>query len=99
VSARVYGSGLREFWYRSICAMDIVQGSGRGGAHKDDYCTSYLLDKQIRSLVVDNQNLFPRYWIEAVDYPPRGKRIHGDRFLKLKMMNAEEAQTRKSQAP
>lgn len=68
VSARVYGSGLGEFWYRSICAMDIVQASGRGVRHKDDYCTTYLLDRQIEKLVVDNQNLFPRYWMEAVDY-------------------------------
>ncbi len=68
VSARVYGSGLGAFWYRAICAQDIVQASGRGVRHKEDYCTTYLLDKQMEKLVVDNQNLFPRYWMEAVDY-------------------------------
>jgi Rad3-related DNA helicase len=68
VSSRVYGGGLGAFWYRAICAQDLVQASGRGVRHKDDYCVTYLLDKQIEKLVVDNQNLFPRYWIEAVDY-------------------------------
>ena len=68
VSSRVYGGGLGAFWYRAICAQDLVQASGRGVRHKDDYCVTYLLDKQIEKLVVDNQNLFPRYWMEAVDY-------------------------------
>jgi len=67
VSARVRGSGLGEFWYRSICAMDIVQASGRGVRHKNDYCTTYLMDRQILKLVVDNQSLFPEYWLKAVD--------------------------------
>ncbi len=68
VSARVYGSSLGKFWYRAICAQDIVQASGRGVRHMEDYCITYLLDRQIEKLVVDSQNLFPRYWIEAVDY-------------------------------
>jgi len=68
VASRVYGSGLGAFWYRAICAQDIVQASGRGVRHQDDYCVTYLLDKQIEKLVVDNQNLFPGYWKEALDY-------------------------------
>jgi Rad3-related DNA helicase len=70
VKSRLYTpGGLGGFWYRAMCAMDIVQASGRGVRHQDDHCTTYLLDKQIEKLVVNNQNLFPRYWIEAVDYP------------------------------
>lgn len=68
VKARVNDHGIGTYWYRSMAAMAIVQGSGRGMRHKDDYCTTYLLDKQIEKLVVDNQGLFPRYWMEAVDY-------------------------------
>lgn len=68
VASRVYGGGLGAFWYRAICAQDLLQASGRGVRHKDDYCVTYLLDKQTERLVVDNQNLFPRYWMEAVDY-------------------------------
>ena len=68
VSARVYGSGLGAFWYRAVCAQYIVQASGRGVRHHHDHCITYLLDKQIERLVVDNQLLFPRYWMEALDY-------------------------------
>ncbi len=68
VSARVYGSGLGGYWYRAICAQDIIQASGRGVRHKEDHYVTYLLDRQIEKLVVDNQTLFPRYWMEAVDY-------------------------------
>ena len=68
VSSRVHGSGMGAFWYKAICAQDLVQASGRGVRHKDDYCVTYLLDKQIENLVVNHQNLFPRYWMDAVDY-------------------------------
>ena len=68
VSSRVYGSGLGSYWYRAVCAQDIVQASGRGVRHEKDFCITYLLDKQIEKLVVDNQSLFPRYWMEALDY-------------------------------
>jgi len=33
VNSRVYGSGLGRYWYKSICAQDIVQASGRGMRH------------------------------------------------------------------
>jgi Rad3-related DNA helicase len=68
VSSRVHGNGMGAYWYRAVCALDLVQASGRGVRHKEDHCTTYLLDKQIEKLVVDNQNLFPRYWIKSVDY-------------------------------
>ncbi|HWU39380.1 MAG TPA: helicase C-terminal domain-containing protein, partial [Candidatus Acidoferrum sp.] len=51
VSSRVYGSGLGAFWYRAIAAQDIVQASGRGVRHAGDYCTTYLLDRQIERLL------------------------------------------------
>lgn len=69
VKSRVYGSGsFGRFWYQAQCAQDIVQASGRGVRHKDDYCVTYILDKQAERLIVDNQGLFPRYWLKAVDY-------------------------------
>jgi Rad3-related DNA helicase len=69
VSSRVNGNGgMGGFWYKAVAAQDLVQASGRGVRHKEDYCVTYLLDKQIEKLVVDHQNLFPRYWMEAVDY-------------------------------
>jgi hypothetical protein len=55
VASRVYGSGMGAFWYKAICAQDLVQASGRGVRHKDDYCVTYLLDKQIENLVLNHQ--------------------------------------------
>ena len=69
VSSRVHGTGgFGKFWYRAMCAQDIMQASGRGVRHKDDHCVTYVLDKQAEKLIVENQKLFPRYWMEAVDY-------------------------------
>ena len=69
VSSRVHGAGgFGKFWYRAMCAQDIMQASGRGVRHKNDHCVTYVIDKQAEKLIVDNQGLFPRYWLEAVDY-------------------------------
>jgi len=68
VSSRVYGSSLGKYWYKSACAQDIVQASGRGVRHEQDYCVTYLLDKQIELLLTKHAGLFPRYWKQAVDY-------------------------------
>lgn len=67
VKRRVFGSNIGGLWYRSTCAQTIVQGCGRGVRHKDDYCVTYLVDKQILRLIVDNRKLFPNYWLEAVE--------------------------------
>jgi len=69
VSSRVHGTGgFGKFWYRAMCAQDIMQASGRGVRHKDDHCVTYVIDKQAEKIIVNNQGLFPRYWMEAVDY-------------------------------
>lgn len=69
VSSRLHSpGGMGAFWYKAMCALDTVQASGRGSRHKNDYCVTYLLDKQLENLVVNNQALFPHYWMEAVDY-------------------------------
>lgn len=68
INRRVYGPGPGKYWYRATAAQSIVQATGRGVRHGNDHCVTYLLDRQIERLIVDNQNLFPRYWMEAVDY-------------------------------
>lgn len=67
VSARVFGRGIGEYWYKSVCAQEIVQACGRSVRHREDWCNTYILDKQACKLIIDNQKLFPRYFIEAVD--------------------------------
>ena len=69
VSSRLHEpGGMGKYWYRAMCAQDTVQASGRGSRHKNDYCVTYLLDKQLENLVANNPALFPRYWLEAVGY-------------------------------
>ena len=68
VSARLYGKrGLGELWYKSSAAQEIVQACGRGVRSVDDYCTTYILDRQACKLITDNTSLFPRYFIESVE--------------------------------
>lgn len=68
VSRRVYSGGIGQLWYASQCAQEIVQMTGRGVRHEKDWCVSYLLDAQIARLVTTQQSLFPRYWMDAVDF-------------------------------
>jgi len=67
VKKRVFGSNIGSLWYRSNAAQVLVQGCGRGVRHKDDYCMSYLIDKQIFNLIAQNRRLFPLYWLEAIE--------------------------------
>lgn len=64
---RVYSGNLGNLWFKSSAAQAIVQGCGRGVRHLKDYCICYLLDKQAVDLVLNNQNLFARYWLDACD--------------------------------
>ena len=66
-SKRAYSGKLGQFWYSSMAAQEIVQMTGRGVRHKGDYCVSYILDKQLGDLILDNQQLFPKYWMDSVD--------------------------------
>lgn len=66
-STRTYSSKSGNSWYKSMAAQDIVQAVGRGVRHKEDWCKSYVLDRQGYELIVRNRRLFPDYFIEAVD--------------------------------
>lgn len=44
----------------------IVQMTGRGMRHKDDWSLSIILDRQFIKLFYENQKLFPKWWREAV---------------------------------
>lgn len=49
-----------EQWYSNCAMMDILQMSGRGVRHEEDYCTTYILDSNVRRLK------FPDWFTEAV---------------------------------
>lgn len=51
VSARLYSTKGGRVWYAVQTARSLVQMIGRGMRHKDDRCTTYILDEQ-----------FARFW-------------------------------------
>lgn len=55
-------------WYSVKTVRDIVQMTGRGVRSADDWCYTYILDKQFtRNVWGSNKLLFPGYFREAVD--------------------------------
>lgn len=64
--SRVYSGKVGNLWYKSLTAQNIVQGCGRGVRHKDDRCVTYILDEQIKKLMLEKRSLFPDYFIDAV---------------------------------
>lgn len=67
-SARVYSGSLGAMWYRSLTAQTIVQAVGRGVRSETDKCVTYMLDQQITDLIANNKWLFPKYFIESLDF-------------------------------
>ena len=72
VSARFYGTGHSgRSWYATQTVRSLVQMTGRGMRHKDDYCTSYILDAQFNSNVWrNNRHFIPQWWQDAVRFGP-----------------------------
>lgn len=67
VAARAYGTGKRgRSWYVMQAVRSLVQATGRGVRGKDDWCYSYILDRQFGQLWSDHRNLFPKWWREGL---------------------------------
>lgn len=67
VSQRLYGKN-GQTWYNVQTVRTIVQMTGRGTRHKDDYSTNYILDKQFSGLWQKGKNLFPQWWKDSLDW-------------------------------
>lgn len=66
VSARLYSKN-GQLWYSVQTVRSLVQMTGRGMRHKDDYCESYILDRQfISSIWRKYKHLLPKWWTEAL---------------------------------
>lgn len=70
VQQRLYGTGLRgKTWYSTQTIRAMVQMTGRGMRHKDDWCVSYILDRQFLSNVWrSNRHLVPKWWADALEW-------------------------------
>jgi ATP-dependent DNA helicase DinG len=68
VNARLYGSKGGRVWYSAQTVRSIVQMTGRGVRHADDWCVSYILDSQFSDLWNKSRSMFPQWWVQALDW-------------------------------
>ena len=70
VQQRFFGTGARgRSWYATQTVRDMVQMTGRGMRHKDDWVVSYILDRQFVSNVwANSRHLIPGWWKEALEW-------------------------------
>jgi Rad3-related DNA helicase len=55
-------------WYIMQSAMRLIQGCGRGVRHDNDYCTTYILDKNATILIRRAENRIPEWFKKACIY-------------------------------
>lgn len=55
-----------NLWYLTRAVQTIIQMTGRGMRHENDYVTSYILDTQFRKLFGRVRHLFPDWWQKAL---------------------------------
>lgn len=68
VAKRLYSTGRAgQTWYAVNTVRSLVQATGRGMRHRDDWCVTYVLDRQFVDFYRRNSRLFPRWWREAVN--------------------------------
>lgn len=75
ISARLHSKG-GQLWYAVQTIRSLVQSTGRGVRHADDYCTTYIVDRQFVSNVwKSNKHLLPGWWRESVDMSFNANRL------------------------
>jgi ATP-dependent DNA helicase DinG len=67
VGARVHTKG-GQLWYNVQTARSLIQMTGRGVRHRDDWCRTYILDSQFVKFFKQNKYLFPEYWTDALQW-------------------------------
>ena len=66
ISQRMYSKG-GSLWYAVKTIRTLVQMTGRGFRSEDDYCDSYVLDKQfLTNIWRKSKHLLPEWWKEAL---------------------------------
>lgn len=62
-------------WYKMQAVRTLVQMCGRGIRSKDDWCVTYLPDKQFSDNLWKDQHLFPKYFREALNWKFNTRRL------------------------
>lgn len=65
INARLYSKG-GQFWYSVQTCRTIVQMTGRGMRSANDYCESFIIDRQFITLWRKCKSLFPKWWTESL---------------------------------
>lgn len=66
IHARLYNTVEGQGWYRDQTLRSLVQMTGRGMRHQDDYCVTYLLDAQFDTVLARHRGHLPAWWVEAI---------------------------------
>lgn len=68
VNARYHSRGGSR-WYMVQTVRSLVQSTGRGVRHENDYAVSYILDRMFRdSIWKEWRSLLPRWWKDALNW-------------------------------
>jgi len=66
ISARLHTRGGQS-WYSVRTVRSLIQMTGRGMRHDQDYCESYILDKSfVDQIWRRHRNLLPKWWTDAL---------------------------------
>lgn len=66
IGARLHSHGGQD-WYTVQTVRSLVQMTGRGVRSADDWATNYILDRGFLRLLRERRELFPQWWLDAVD--------------------------------
>lgn len=66
VAARLKAPGGQE-WYDLAALRTLVQSTGRGMRHRDDWCVTYVVDSQFGGKWRSWRRQAPRWWAEGVN--------------------------------
>lgn len=66
VSKRLYSAHDGKSWYTTQTLRTLVQMSGRGVRHSQDWCLVEVLDSQFERLYRQNKRLLPQWWRDAL---------------------------------
>lgn len=66
VSGRLSSDGKTE-WYSYATAAEMIQSTGRIVRSPSDWGSTYILDANFGWFLKQNKNLFPQWWLDAVE--------------------------------
>lgn len=66
MNAKIFDLNKPLYFRRAV--LNIVQSSGRSIRHKDDFAETYILDTAFFSLIKYNEDIFPEWYREALDF-------------------------------